>query len=199
MNNAETENWIYVGDAIMEKIRDCKLNASALKVWMYLERNKDFAKGVLYGSDIQEIADFWGISRRGVYRAISDLIDAELYSPVGRRENRSTGKPYQKDVYFIQGCHTKYIKIGISYDVERRLKGIQASEPLKLLAVVKEGGTALEKELHKRFEQFRIHNEWFQPAPELMQYIKGIISEGSPFSSFLSQVQEKKVKQGKER
>lgn len=79
-----------------------------------------------------------------------------------------------KDVYFIQGCDTKRIKIGVSENVNQRLKGIQASEPLKLLAVIKAGGRQLEKELHKRFKKFCVHNEWFSPDPELLQYIEAL-------------------------
>ena len=77
----------------------------------------------------------------------------------------------EKDIYFIQGCETERVKIGISNNVDQRLKGIQSSEPLKLLGIIKDGGKKLETELHERFKSFRVHGEWFDPAPELLSYI----------------------------
>ena len=77
----------------------------------------------------------------------------------------------KKDVYFIQGCETQRIKIGISNNVGSRLKGIQSSEPLKLLAVIKQGGKDLERRLHEKFEGLRVHGEWFRPDPQLLEYI----------------------------
>ena len=77
----------------------------------------------------------------------------------------------QKDVYFIQGCETQRIKIGISNNVDSRLKGIQSSEPLKLLAVIKQGGKDLERRLHQKFQGLRVHGEWFRPDPQLLEYI----------------------------
>ena len=74
-------------------------------------------------------------------------------------------------MYFIQGCETQRIKIGISHDVNSRLKGIQSSEPLKLLAVIKQGGKDLERRLHQKFQDLRVHGEWFKPDPQLLEYI----------------------------
>ena len=93
----------------------------------------------------------------------------DLFPVEVKEQPKNTG---EKDVYFIQGQDTKRIKIGISDDVQRRLKAIQASEPLKLLGVIKEGGKALEAELHKRFAHIRIYNEWFQSNTELLEYIR---------------------------
>lgn len=71
-------------DTVMEKIRNRKLNLSAVKVYMYLSRNRDIDTGILHGSPVKSIAEYWGISIRSVRYAIQDLIDAELYVPPNR-------------------------------------------------------------------------------------------------------------------
>ena len=80
----------------------------------------------------------------------------------------------QPDVYFIQGTITMRIKIGISHDVNRRLKDLESSERLVLLGVIRQGGREVEKAAHKRFEKYRFHKEWFNPAPELLEYVRQI-------------------------
>ena len=68
-------------NTVMEKIRNCDLNLSAIKVYMYLARNRDLGKGVLHGSPVKRIAEYWNIDKRTVYRALADLTDAGLYEP----------------------------------------------------------------------------------------------------------------------
>ena len=68
-------------NTVMEKIRNRDLNLSAIKVYMYLARNRDLASGKLHGSLVKRIAKFWNISKRTVYRALADLTDAGLYEP----------------------------------------------------------------------------------------------------------------------
>ena len=98
----------------------------------------------------------------------------DLFAVESKIEADTGGQAGEKDVYFIQGCETQRIKIGISHDVDSRLKGIQSSEPLKLLAVIKQGGKDLERRLHEKFQGLRVHGEWFSPDPQLLAYIGGI-------------------------
>lgn len=77
-------DYASVGDTVMQKIRNRKLNLSAVKVFLYLARNRDLNSGKLHGSSIKEIADYWCMSIRAVRYAIQDLIDAELYVPPNR-------------------------------------------------------------------------------------------------------------------
>ena len=95
----------------------------------------------------------------------------DLFAVENKIEVDTGGQTGEKDVYFIQGCETQRIKIGISNNVDSRLKGIQSSEPLKLLAVIKQGGKDLERRLHEKFEGLRVHGEWFRPDPQLLEYI----------------------------
>ena len=84
-----------------------------------------------------------------------------------KRENRG-----KKDVYFIQGCETKRIKIGVSNNVENRITQLASSEPLELLGVIKGGGEKLERKLHTQFKSLQVHREWFKPEQELLEYIE---------------------------
>ena len=84
-------DYCVLNDTVMEKIRNCKLNISALKVFMYLARNRDIETGILHGTEIDRIAKYWQMSRRSVYRALGDLIDAELYEPPNRMTEVVTG------------------------------------------------------------------------------------------------------------
>lgn len=84
-----------------------------------------------------------------------------------KREDRG-----KKDVYFIQGCETKRIKIGISHNVENRITQLVSSEPIELLGVIKGAGAEMEKKLHKQFECLRVHKEWFEPSEVLLEYIE---------------------------
>ena len=68
-------------DTVMEKIRNRDLNLSAIKVYMYLARNRDIDSGNLHGSLVKRIAEYWNIDKRTVYRALADLTDAGLYEP----------------------------------------------------------------------------------------------------------------------
>ena len=83
-------------DTVMEKIRNRDLNMSAIKVWMYLSRNRDLRSGKLHGIKIERIAEYWNISTRSVRRALADLIDAELYDPPNRMKEVVTGVLFPK-------------------------------------------------------------------------------------------------------
>ena len=69
-------------NTVMEKIRNCDLNVSAIKVYMYLARNRDLGKAALFmAASVKRIAAYWNINKRSVYRALADLTDAGLYEP----------------------------------------------------------------------------------------------------------------------
>lgn len=84
------DNAVF-NDTVMEKIRNRKLNLSAIKIYMYLSRNRDINSGKLHGSKVKRIANYWNISTRAVHRALADLIDAGLYEPPLRGSEDVTG------------------------------------------------------------------------------------------------------------
>ena len=81
---------VFIDDTVMRKIANRNLNFSTMKVYMYLARNRNLDTGKLHSKDsnypnmIEDIADYWEMDKRTVYRAIADLIDAELYIPPNR-------------------------------------------------------------------------------------------------------------------
>jgi len=78
-------------------------------------------------------------------------------------------------VYFIQGVVLKHVKIGYSTRsaLINRLKNHQTGSPdrLQLLGVIL-GGRKFEAELHRKFNNVRLHGEWFEYSKELENFIK---------------------------
>lgn len=77
--------------------------------------------------------------------------------------------------YFFQAGSDEPIKIGKSWNPEKRLKQVQNGypRPLRLLAKVRGD---LEVEIHCQFKHIRGAGEWFSPDPELLRYIAEIAS-----------------------
>lgn len=78
-------------------------------------------------------------------------------------------------IYFIENIETKHIKIGFTTNVKERLGQLQTSSPheLRVLSIC-EGDDKYEKELHGKFNEFRVRGEWFMPDKELMNHIKSL-------------------------
>lgn len=81
-------------------------------------------------------------------------------------------------VYLIQGVSGGPIKIGLTTDLDARLKALTYHEPLRVLATVP-GVRADEMALHKRFAHCRVHGEWFEPTDDLMEFIENARSDRS--------------------
>jgi hypothetical protein len=75
-------------------------------------------------------------------------------------------------IYFVQG-YNGAIKIGWADNVDRRVAELQSASPVELKELGRmHGSNVKEKELHTRFARYRIRGEWFEPAEELLEYIK---------------------------
>lgn len=87
-----------------------------------------------------------------------------------------------EQVYFLQQIIGGPVKIGVSYDVERRLDtlAVWSPHPLKLLAAAP-GDKYLERNVQDCFADCHYHNEWFHPNPRLMAAIEAIAS-GAPLN-----------------
>lgn len=71
----------------------------------------------------------------------------------------------KKDLYIIQCDTTGAFKVGISSNVERRVKTLKTGCPyeLKVILIIKEG-SHLEKDFHKRLKKYKTskgNQEWF--------------------------------------
>ncbi len=85
---------------------------------------------------------------------------------------QSVAAPEKEGVYFLQQLDR--IKIGYSSNIKERARGDAfASHPVRLVAWVP-GGLRREKELHRRFQSQRVHGEWFQLEPPLLDYVKSL-------------------------
>jgi hypothetical protein len=78
------------------------------------------------------------------------------------------------EVYFFLCETTKRIKIGVSHDVESRLKTIRTSAPGKIrcLGSFVVDDPLVEKEVHAMFASSRVSGEWFMQTPELLAFIR---------------------------
>ena len=80
-------------------------------------------------------------------------------------------------IYFIQSGEDGPIKIGFSGSPDRRVPQLQTGNPRELLLRhVIPGDTAIERQLHSRFEPARIRGEWFgrEYLPVIVAFAGGI-------------------------
>lgn len=82
-------------------------------------------------------------------------------------------------VYFIQGIKTSLVKIGITSNIDKRIRALQIGSPdkLKLVGLFKinlPGTRSLsearraENVLHRVLSEYREHGEWFSPSPKVL-------------------------------
>lgn len=90
--------------------------------------------------------------------------------PGKKRDYPSDWEPGKAYIYAIQ-CN-KFVKIGQSVDVQKRLAGLQTSNPypLSLLGAVK-APSDLEFAIHKYLESFRERLEWFRMTKRVMRVV----------------------------
>lgn len=67
------------------------------------------------------------------------------------------------NIYFIQSVIGGPVKIGKAFDIESRLLQHQIGSPfiLRVVKVIENVPHNTEKELHKKYEKYRLHGEWF--------------------------------------
>ena len=66
-------------------------------------------------------------------------------------------------VYLIHACEGNYYKIGVTENIENRIKGLQTGNPEKLICeYIIEGNIEEEKRLHEKFAEYKKEGEWFE-------------------------------------
>jgi len=94
-------------------------------------------------------------------------------------------KQWERDrvpmVYFV-GSELrvgKFMKVGTTINVPKRLKQLQAYSPvvLRVFATI-EGGSELEGAYHLRWQRFRAHGEWFRLTAGMIAEITRLQSNG---------------------
>lgn len=78
-------------------------------------------------------------------------------------------------IYFIEIAGREPIKIGFTTRTPaQRLSQLQVAHPLRLrLLGACDGDREMEKVLHERFAPYRIRGEWYERAPEILDFIEG--------------------------
>ena len=79
-------------------------------------------------------------------------------------------------IYFFQSSATQTIKIGKTYDLQKRKRRVENSHghEVKLLKAIKVPDESYERAIQKQFKHLRLKGEWFRLAPDLQQYIDNL-------------------------
>lgn len=87
-----------------------------------------------------------------------------------QRTARST-----RTVYFVEAIGVGLIKIGITHDIERRMRVLRANSPVPLALLAAIPGTLFdERRLHDQFARERAHGEWFFASSSLRIFVEGL-------------------------
>ena len=81
-----------------------------------------------------------------------------------------------EEVYFLRERRKNgFIKIGSTTGLPARIRTLQQGNPheLKIIATIP-GCYNVEKTIRKNLEAFKFRGEWFEPADEVLDYIKKI-------------------------
>lgn len=81
-------------------------------------------------------------------------------------------------IYFVQQGKLGPIKIGYTgdNDISKRIASIQTYSPEKLVLLgYIEGEKEQERKLHRLFHAFKLEGEWFEPHPQIINYILNLI------------------------
>jgi hypothetical protein len=78
----------------------------------------------------------------------------------------------QSIVYFMYSGGR--IKIGFSTGLRGRHNGLKKAGPFPpVVLLIMEGGEEVERPLHQRFAEDRLHGEWFNLSPKLRNFLRG--------------------------
>ena len=75
-------------------------------------------------------------------------------------------------IYFVRSRETGLIKIGTSICFNRRLYDIRDNGGLPEVLGVTKGGVARERCLHRLFQAYHHHIEWFYPSEHILAFIR---------------------------
>ena len=98
-----------------------------------------------------------------------------------RMKNVTPSKGY---IYFLQDIKTGLVKIGCTRNVERRMKSIKALNYIETRRIsVFEAGDentmfSYERALHKKYDKYHEHHEWFSLPENLVQ---ALLAEGREY------------------
>lgn len=93
----------------------------------------------------------------------NEMFSEKWYDQVSNKINVIYSKDSKRYVYFIQSVLTKYVKIGVTADVKKRMSSIRQTngELIFLGFVYCKDCFEKEKEIHNIFSENRLYGEWF--------------------------------------
>ena len=85
-------------------------------------------------------------------------------------------------VYFFQSTGTQAVKIGKTYDLQKRKKRIESSIgfSIELLKAIRVPDASYERAIHKQFKHLRLKGEWFRLDADLRAYIDNLPNHLTP-------------------
>ncbi len=128
--------------------------------WIIKDVGKQFATG------------FWEGEKLAAELALQKYIEGRPIV-VGAQTNQCR----QTYIYFITATNREFpIKIGLTQSGKSRFGALQTALPydLQILGCYPIEGPAAEKMIHNKFNHLRLRGEWFERAPELMEFIQGL-------------------------
>jgi hypothetical protein len=78
-------------------------------------------------------------------------------------------------VYFMQAQESLRVKIGYARDPTARLQMVRTHcpEPVGLTGAIPHPNPSwLEADIHKHFAALRLHGEWFESSPEMVEWVE---------------------------
>ena len=112
---------------------------------------------------------------------------------------RKQARYCSQGLYFIQAIDgPNLIKIGYSYNADKRIRNLQIGSPVPLCVLGVISGTRQdEKDWHQRWIHCREHGEWFTPTPALLNAIERAFKEhddGEPYCSVLPPIDQEALR-----
>ena len=78
-----------------------------------------------------------------------------------------------KQYIYVIKSHNNLIKIGITSNLHKRITALKNMNACKLELIYKTvGSNSLERSIHKKFEKYRSHGEWFKSYNGILEDIK---------------------------
>lgn len=106
-----------------------------------------------------------------IERAWRDFVEGEPYEPDPEKRLLTLADGGAHWVYFIANGDT--VKIGVAYNVRKRLTDLQISSPVRLRLIgLLRSDRFREGDVHARFQGLRIRGEWFWLKAEIIDFIK---------------------------
>lgn len=147
-------------------------------LWAYNTHGDPLSK-----REVLKIYEYLNYTSNSEYNEVNSRIEFLKNEISGLQEKRSSPteviikKPKNGYVYLLEGENHRY-KIGASKNPKDRLKQLKISscENHKLKHTIKSNDMfLLEKELHLKFSDKRVHSEWFELSENDVNIIKGMI------------------------